>query len=221
MLVFRNSFKRMMALKVDLENIKNRIRALAAMTTANGCSENEATIAMRKVGELLQSYNLSMDEVDLRSEPFETVKIDSEAKQRQPVFFCMSSIAKFTDTKVWLTRYPSGITYSFFGQTSDVLMARYLYDLIGTSIDRELKMFKKTDIYKFSRRRKTTSTSFGVGMATRVAQRLEEMYHQRIREMQRDRGSNSLVVLKSQLVEQGFKNLNLKQIGRASCRERV
>lgn len=52
------------------EKIATRIRALAAMTVENGCTEEEAITAARKLAEMLASYNMTLDEALLREQPF-------------------------------------------------------------------------------------------------------------------------------------------------------
>jgi hypothetical protein len=52
----------------ELIRVKLKIKALAAKTLDNGCTEHEAMTAATKVGELLEQYNLSMSECDVREE---------------------------------------------------------------------------------------------------------------------------------------------------------
>src|SRR4051812_20637233 len=52
----------------ELAKVKARIKALAAKTVEAGCSEHEALHAAEMVGRLLDQYNLSMDEIDIREE---------------------------------------------------------------------------------------------------------------------------------------------------------
>jgi len=191
-------------MSANLESIKNRIRALAAKTVENGCTEAEALSAMEMVGKLLNQYNLSMTQVELEAEEYKTHNIDTGRKQRHAVYFCLSAVAKFTSTKVWLNRTRTGLKYSFFGQESDVLMAKYLYSLIVTAIDSETSRFKKSDSWIFATNRKGASTSFQMGMVTRISQRLKQMAFENSKELNNARGNNSLVLLKNQLVENAY-----------------
>jgi hypothetical protein len=60
----------------ELDRIKLKIKALAAKTVSNGCSEEEALSAMLGVGRLLSQYNLKMEECDVRKSPCKTLFMD-------------------------------------------------------------------------------------------------------------------------------------------------
>lgn len=197
-------------MNTDLTKIKARIRALAAKTVANGCTEQEAMSAMEVVGKLLQEYNLSMDMVDLRDETCEKLEINAESKQKGGIYWAMAAIAKFTDCKVWTSRSRTGLTYCFFGQETDLLMAKYLYDLINGSIKFETKKFKQTPEYKNSYSAKGASSAFAIGMGSRIGDRLVQMKHDSEQETTVARGGNtSLIVLKSKLVTEEFAKMNM------------
>ena len=54
-----------------LDKLKVRIQALRAKTVDNGCTEDEALSAAAKVAELLDRYDLSLTDVELRAAPCE------------------------------------------------------------------------------------------------------------------------------------------------------
>jgi hypothetical protein len=210
-------------MNTDLTKIKTRIRALAAKTVANGCTEQEAMSAMTVVGKLLQEYNLSMDMVDLHDEACAKLEIQADTKQKSGVYYAMAAIAKFTDCKVWSTkgRY-SGLVYSFFGQESDLLMAKYLYDLVNGSIKFETKQFKKTPEYKNARTAKGASSAFALGMGSRIGKRLTQMKIESERDATASRGgNNALIILKSKLVTEEFAKMKLRlsKAGKTSVRD--
>ena len=190
--------------------IKARIRALAAKTVQNGCSEEEALTAINMVGKLLSQYNLSMNEVELRDEVCDTLKIDIGSKVRNGVYYALSDIAGFTDCKVWTNRVTT-LKYCFFGQESDLLMVKYLYDIILSAMATELSKFKKTAEYKGAYSKKGATSSFTTGMAMRIGRRLNEMKAQMNGEEKAARGgSNALIVLKNQVVNQAYRELGLR-----------
>ncbi len=49
-----------------LDNLKTRIQGLRAKTTDNGCTEAEALLAAAKVAELLDRYDVSLTDVEIR-----------------------------------------------------------------------------------------------------------------------------------------------------------
>ena len=56
---------------VALDKLKLRIQALRAKTIDNGCTEDEALSAAAKVAELLDRYDLSLTDIDIREAPCE------------------------------------------------------------------------------------------------------------------------------------------------------
>ncbi len=162
----------------ELVRIKRKIRALSEKTIDRGASEAEAMFAMKKVGELLLQYNLSMDEVSLRDEPCVTKTFQTDSKHRDVIWNVFSGLQKFCCLKVYHTR-PSrwstvqGITWSFFGLESDVDMALYLCRILTDAEETSTNTFKKTDIYKnFQGHRKTATRNFQIGFGGRINERL-------------------------------------------------
>jgi len=195
----------------DLTKIKARILALSAKTVKNGCTEEEAMTAISMVGKLLQQYNLSMDEVELRAEECNTLVINTGSKVRGGVYFAVAAIGSFTGCKVWINRSRFELNYSFFGQESDLLMAKYLYDLIVEAIKTESVKFKKTSPYIMAKSKKAATSSFTVGMGSRVATRLNNTRKENEKELITARGGNTaLVVLKSKIVDEAYRDLGLK-----------
>lgn len=195
----------------DLTKIKARILALSAKTVKNGCTEEEAMAAISMVGKLLQQYNLSMDEVELRAEECDTLIINTESKVRGGVYFAISAIGSFTGCKVWTRRTSTELSYCFFGQKSDLLMAKYLYDLIVAAIKTESIKFKKTSAYIMARSKKAATSSFTVGMGSRLSIRLSNTKKENENEVITARGGNTaLVVLKSKIVDEAYRDLGLK-----------
>jgi hypothetical protein len=90
-------------------------------------------------------------------------------------------------------------------------MVKYLYDIILSSMATELAKFKKTSEYKTAYSKKGASSSFTTGMATRIGRRLREMKQEMNGEEKAARGgSNALIVLKNQVVNQAYRELGLR-----------
>ena len=170
----------------NLEKIKNRIRALSEKTVANGCTEAEALAAMVMAGNLLQQYNLSLDDIEVAKEECDWLTINIGQSQRNPQYWIVKNLAKFCDCRVFMRRgaqtsgwtakkAPTTISYVFYGHKTDLLIVKYLYDVISSALEYELAQFKKSAVYRRSDERRTLSTSFGLGMATRLSDRFEEM----------------------------------------------
>ena len=58
-----------------LDKLKLRIQALRAKTIDNGCTEDEALSAAAKVAELLDRYDLSLTDIDIRASALRTAGV--------------------------------------------------------------------------------------------------------------------------------------------------
>ena len=131
-LLYRLQNNRVMAVTVhpDLaafDGLKTRIQGLRAKTTDNGCTEAEALLAAVKVAELLDRYDLSLTDVEIRNAQCEQREYETPRKKRIPLDDCIGAIANFCDCRVWREKNPAGESrYVFFGLRSDIEVARYL-----------------------------------------------------------------------------------------------
>lgn len=203
-------------MNTELDKIKFKIKALAAKTVSNGCSEHEAMSAMLGVGRLLSQYNLTMDECDVRESVCKTIFINIGRTKRHPIDSCITALANLVSAKCWFHRTrgkPSA--YAFFGQENDLELIDYLYRVISSAIDSESEAFKSTDTYLLvgggngsgsGGERRSATISFQRGMAVRISKRLMQMKQDIDAELARHRVTGTaLIVLKKQLVEDEFK----------------
>lgn len=193
----------------EREKIKLKIKALAEKTVSNGCTEEEAMAAMQGVGRLLSQYNLTMEEIDVRSSPFKTIHINIGRQRRHPIDSAVTALARFIDGKTWFQgRRRGGSSYAFFGQETDLELVEYLFKVIHNAIDTESVKFKDSAYYREEGEftpRKTLYVSFQKGMAHRIAERLNELKRENDAELASAKATGrSLIVLKSQLVEQEY-----------------
>ncbi len=68
-----------------LDKLKTRILALRAKTIENGCTEDEALSAAAKVAALLDRYDLSLTDVEIRKAPCERRDYETYRKKRIPL----------------------------------------------------------------------------------------------------------------------------------------
>jgi hypothetical protein len=194
-----------------LDKLKTRIQGLRAKTIDNGCTEGEAMLAAAKVAELLDRYDLSLTDVDIREAPCERRDYETRRKKRIPLEDCIGAIAAFCDCRVWREKNPVGeARYVFFGLRSDVEVAHYLTELIDNAVRSELGRYKTTAAYQRFRHqeRHVANASFTLGMVTSVADKLTAM------KAGRDRANagagRDLVVLKAQVVDAELDKLGLQ-----------
>lgn len=194
-----------------LDKLKVRIQALRAKTVDNGCTEDEALSAAAKVAELLDRYDLSLTDVELRAAPCERRAYETHRKKRIPLDECIGAIANFCDSRVWREKNVVGeSSYVFFGLRSDIEVAHYLTELIDSAVRAELGRFKTSVGYSQFRHqeRHLANASFALGMVASIADKLTAM------KASRDQVNHStgrgLMVLKTSVVDAEFNKLDLK-----------
>ncbi len=194
-----------------LDKLKTRIQGLRAKTTENGCTEAEALSAAAKVAELLDRYDLSLTDVEIRDGPCERREYETRRNKRIPLDDCIGAVANFCDCRVWREKNTAGdARYVFFGLRSDVEVAHYLTELIDTAVRSELGRYKTTADYQRFRHqdRHMANASFTLGMVASIADKLTAM------KAGRDKANNDagrhLVVLKSAVVDAELNKLGLK-----------
>jgi len=188
-----------------------RIQALRAKTIDNGCTEGEAVSAAAKVAELLDRYDLSLTDVEIREAPCERREFETHRKKRIPLDDCIGAVANFCDCRVWRERNQAGeARYVFFGLRSDIEVAHYLTELIDTAVRSELGRYKTTREYLQFRHkeRHMANASFALGMVASIADKLTAM------KAERDKVNygtgRALVVLKAAIVDDELGKLGLR-----------
>lgn len=194
-----------------LDRLKARIQGLRAKTTDNGCTEAEALSAAAKVAELLDRYDLSLTDVEIRDAPCERRDYETRRNKRIPLDDCIGAVANFCDCRVWREKGPTGDPrYVFFGLRADIEVAHYLTELIDLAVRSELGRYKTTNDYQRFRHqdRHMANASFTLGMVASIADKLTAM------KARRDQANNDsgryLVVLKSAVVDAELNKLGLK-----------
>lgn len=202
-----------------LDKLRTRIQGLRAKTIDNGCTEGEALAAAAKVAELLDRYDLSLTDVELREAPCERRAYETHRKKRIPLDDCIGAIADFCDCRVWREKNrASEARYVFFGLRSDIEVAHYLTELIDTAVRSELGRYKTTSDYRQFRHqeRHVANASFALGMIASIADKLTAM--KAARDEVNILTGRDLVVLKAAVVDIELEKLGLKlqTMGRAS-----
>ena len=194
-----------------LDRLRQRIQALRAKTVANGCTEGEALAAAAKVAELLDRYELSLADVDVRRSSCEQLAYEVQRNKRIPLDECIGAIAEFCDCRVWREKDAAGEgRYVFFGLASDIEAAHYLTELIDAAVRTELGRYKTSSEYRQFRHqeRHLANASFALGMVASIADKRAAM------KADRDQVKNStgrgLVVLKTAVVDSELEKLDLK-----------
>ncbi len=194
-----------------LDRLKTRIQGLRSKTTDNGCTEAEALLAAAKVAELLDRYDLSLTDVEIRDTPCEQREYETYRKKRIPLDGCIGTIANFCDCLVWREKNQVGeARYVFFGLRSDIEVAHYLTELIDNAVRSELARYKTSAGYRRFRHqdRRVANSSFALGMVSSIADKLTAM--KRERDAVKNGTGRDLVILKASVVDAELGKLDLK-----------
>jgi hypothetical protein len=195
----------------QLDKLRTRIQGLRAKTIANGCTEGEALAAAAKVAELLDRYDLSLTDVEIREAPCERRAYETRNKKRIPLDDCIGAIAEFCNCRVWREKDAAGeVRYVFFGLRADIEVAHYLTELVDTAVRSELGRYKTSSDYRQFRHqeRHMANASFSLGMVASIADKLMAMKSDRD-EVKSSTG-RGLVVLKTAIVDSELEKLDLK-----------
>ena len=195
----------------ELDKLKARIQALRSKTIINGCTEDEALSAASKVAELLDRYDLSLTDVEMREVSCERLEYETLRKKRIPIDGCVGAVAHFCDCRVWREKNQTGeARYVFFGLRSDVAVAHYLTELIDTAVRSGLSRYKTSPDYRQFRHkeRHIANSSFALGMVTSIANKLTAMKSRR--DESNSGTGRDVVVVKTAIVDAELERLDLK-----------
>ena len=157
------------------DRLRQRIQALRAKTVANGCTEGEALAAAAKVAELLDRYDLSLTDVEIRRSSCEQLVYQVRRNKRIPLDECIGVIADFCDCRVWREKDRSGdVRWVFFGLRADIEAAHCLAEMIDSTVRTELGRYKTSVAYQAFRHqeRHLANASFTLGMVASIADKL-------------------------------------------------
>ena len=194
-----------------IDRLKTRIQGLRSKTTDNGCTEAEALLAAVKVAELLDRYDLSLTDVEIRDAACEQREYETYRKKRVPLDGCIGAVAKFCNCRVWREKNQAGeARYVFFGLRSDIEVAHYLTEVIDNAVRFELGRYKMSAGYRRFRHqdRHIANSSFTLGMVASIADKLAVM--KRDRDVVNNGTRRDLVVLKASVVDAELEKLDLK-----------
>jgi len=189
-----------------------RIRALATKTVAAGCTEAEALSAATLLARLVDKYGFTPADLD---EPLEALTEASMAVKRSMSgnqHFALA-IAKFCDCKAFYraAKYGREKEMVFFGHETDVLMCRYMMDLLGTANETGFKAFMAEKKAAAGRKigckeSNADRRGFDWGMSSRITARLEAMKAARNVAVDETTGKagGALVVVKNAAVESEY-----------------
>ena len=166
----------------------DKITALLAKTTANGCTEAEAIAAAGLAEKLMAKYGFSLAEFKALEpagacEQFYTETGRTRTHEAQ---YVADAIAAFTDTRYWWQRQrwrpqtdSSSVGVVFFGLSADVQIATYLFKVIRAAMDFEWQRYWKAERRGTRANPRSERKAFMQGMTNRLRHRLYQMKRER------------------------------------------
>jgi len=193
----------------EREKIAARIRALRAKTVGNGCTEEEAIAAAEMLARLLEKYNMTLDEAELRSSPFERHSERHEDHVGARLWKVAAAVSYLTGARYWGARPGEVPEVSFFGFAHEVQVACYMLEICTGAMRRQQRRLVGDALGFLTSRQRRTVLPFLDGMADRLAERIRALKPEQP-------AGNGLIVVHDALVAQAMKDAGLDlQDGRA------
>lgn len=197
----------------DRAKLLARIKALMAKTTENGCTMAEAMLALSKVQDLRDNYDVTDEE--LADKPAVVIKPSTHANHYSKLTLGVA-VAKFCNVKVWEDETEKLI--KFCGMPADVELADYLLETLAAFVQRELMVYMMADASMGARRRQRIR-GFQVGCSLEICRRLNALCAQPA--PARTDNSRALVVKGQALIETFLRDRGATFTGPRQQRARV
>lgn len=191
---------------MNKQDVIEKIRALMAKSIDNGATEAEAVAAAAKAKELMDKYQITMSETELREEGCEGTshkgyKRGFNVKRRLGL-----NVGLFCECRVWFSK--QGGALQFFGIKSDkdfaIWLVLALESFVWAQHDRNrTELEQRGDYYNWA-----IGRSFVEGCIDRLNKRLKD--ETRKRKPKQMATGTDLMVVKQQLVQNEFEKLGVK-----------
>jgi uncharacterized protein DUF2786 len=208
------------------EAIAHRIRSLLAKTVENGATEAEALAAAAKARQIMDAHRLTQSDIEIQAEPIDKEFVERGSDQKMTATdLILYGLDAYCGVKTWFNATHHNGKFVrrlvIFGLRSDVEMARYIYQLVDAAIERETKLFAANPANRGFDATETRriNTSFRIGMARRIRERLHEMARE-LDTVAKTATGTALVVVKNAVVDDAYKALGLR-LGRGSSGPRA
>jgi hypothetical protein len=166
---------------LNRRKLTNRIKALLAKTTENGCTEEEALSALAKAQAMIDAYEITDEELVLTREEKAILREDKNRDHHDIKWFLCQSVAEFTGTRIWRRRHGhKSRTGSLVvcGLPGDCDLAEWLLEHLSRFVQMELAdfLYNHNTLMRGSRRR--VINGFTLGCTERINQRLYALIRQ-------------------------------------------
>lgn len=151
---------------------KKMIERIKAMLNSGGRTEAEMMAFLAKAQELMATYNISEDDLNV-TEKAQIHKTSPSDPYDIKKTLCVN-VGRFTSTKAFRDREQ---IINFAGKESDILFATWLLDTLQRFVMRELRNYQKKLIKEKGvlHSNNLTSASFAAGCTNRISEKLKEL----------------------------------------------
>jgi metal-responsive CopG/Arc/MetJ family transcriptional regulator len=194
------------------QSIAHKIKALLSKTVENGATEQEAMAAISMAMKLMDKYQVTMTELEVKEEGFTKVTIHMRSNYHR--WFChgtINAINSLSNTKTLLHKaHGAGGTYdapfSIYGFGQDVVFGEWVYNSLCELIMRASKDYARENKHMGSEN--NLRKAFIFGAAARISSRMYKEIREREDEHKKMSDSRALVVVdRKALVEQKIKEM--------------
>jgi hypothetical protein len=195
----------------------NKVKALLAKTTENGCTEEEALIALAKARAWIDTHEITDDELQLSREEKAILHDESEADARDTHKIkrqLCRAVECFCNVRIYRDRSKAGLTFAGF--KSDIDFASWLLDHLSDFVHDALFEFLLDCLAPEGKERKQEIRGFVIGCTERLSDRMFAMCRQT--ETFRTANGNALVIIRDQAIKDLLKaeGISLRSSG-GSC----
>jgi hypothetical protein len=190
----------------DRNSIMEKIKALLAKTTANGCTEEEMFAALDKASAMQDTYDIADEEVRLTKDEAAMQHADPpDLKDPHNIKWRLTySVSKFCGVHLYRSRHQTGL--KCIGMPSDVQFAMWLLDTLADFIFAEL-YGHLIGCCAPNGERRTITRSFVEACCERISTRLDELVERS--EAARTSNGRELIVVKDAAIKAYEKEHNL------------
>jgi hypothetical protein len=185
---------------VNRNSIIEKVKALLAKTTENGCTEEGELAALAKVRAWIDAHEITDDELQLSQEEKAILHDESEADARDPhkiKWQLANAVERYCNARIYRDRSKAGLTFA--GLKSDIEFARWLLDHLADFVHEALFEFLLDCLAPEGNERKQEIRGFVIGCTERISARMTEMCDQS--KTERTTNGKALVVIKDQAIE--------------------
>ncbi len=138
---------------IDRDALLAKLRKLAAMTTAAGCTEAEAMRAAEIMRRLIDDH--AIDPAEISADQYHEEPTDARRRRRNRLERLWSIVAWYCDCAVFVRADGAGRRAIYFGVEPRPTIARYLHDVCEDAAAWSVAEFRKSEFY---RKRRTART---------------------------------------------------------------